>query len=95
MYLYFFLFKFFKKFSLKFFENLNNLQKINKKKNIFFKKKYRTKILVSKRLSFLLRKRKKFKYFKSKKVDKGNFFFKKFFFKTLLKSRKFLKGFFF
>jgi hypothetical protein len=95
MYLYFFLFKFSKKFSLKFFENLNNLQKINKKKNIFFKKKYRTKILISKRLSFLLRKRKKFKDFKVKKVDKGNFFFKKFFFKTLLKSRKFLKGFFF
>jgi ribosomal protein S4 len=80
---------------MKFFINTNNLQKINKKKNIFFKKKYRTKILVSKRLSLILRKRKKFKLFKTKKVDKGNFFFKKFFFKTLLKSRKFIKGFFF
>jgi hypothetical protein len=95
MYLYFFLFRFSKKFSLKFFPNLNNLQKINKKKNIFFKKKYRTKILISKRLSIILRKRKKLKLFKTKKVDKGNFFFKKFFFKTLLKSRKFLKSFFF
>ena len=95
IYLYLFLFKFSKKISLKIFPRLYNLQKINKKKYIFFKKKCRVKVLTSKRLSLILRKRKKLKIFKTKKVDKGNFFFKKFFFKTLLKSRKFLKGFFF
>jgi hypothetical protein len=52
--------------------------------------------LVSKRLSIVLRKRKKYKnIFTSKKISKGNFFFKKFFVKTLFRSRKFLKNFFF
>ena len=95
MYIFIFFYKFSKKILLRFFENLNFLKKINKKKNLFFKKKFRVKILISRRLSIVLRKRKKFKLFKSKKVDKGNFFFKKFFFKTLLKGRKFLKFFFY
>lgn len=71
------------------------LIKINTRKNLFFKKKYNTKTLSSKRLSIILRKRKKLKNIKTKKTDKGNFYFKKFFFKTLLKTRKFLKRFFF
>ncbi len=95
LYLYILFFRFSKKISLIFSSSLDNLQKINKKKNIFFKKRCRVKVLISKRLSLILRKRKKLKFFKTKRVDRGNFFFKKFFFKTLLKSRKFLKGFFF
>lgn len=71
------------------------LIKINSKKNLFFKKKYNLKTLSSKRLSIILRKRKKLKVFKIKKTDKGNFYFKKFFFKTLLKTRKYLRLFFF
>lgn len=77
-----------------FFKN-TTIIKINKRKNLFFKKKNSQKSLISKRLSIVLKKRKKIKLHKVKKVDKGNFFFKKFFFKTLLKSRKFLKKFFF
>lgn len=88
-------YKFFKKFLFKFFETLSLLKKFNKKKNLFFKKKLKVKTLISKRLSLVLKKRKKFKLIRSKKPDRGNFFFKKFFFKTLLKSRKFLKFFFF
>ena len=68
----------------------------NKKKNLFFKKKSKLKFLISKRLSIVLRKRKKLKnLYNNKKIDKGNFFFKKFFVKTLFRSRKFLKFFFF
>lgn len=68
----------------------------NKKKNLFFKKKSKLKFLISKRLSIVLRKRKKLKnLYNNKKIDKGNFFFKKFFVKTLFRSRKFLKIFFF
>jgi len=65
------------------------------KKNLFFKKRNSQISLISKRLTIVLKKRKDDKEPRFKKVDKGNFFFKKFFFKTLLKSRKFLKGFFF
>lgn len=88
-------FKFLKQVQHKLFFNKKHLIKINDKKNLFFKKKYNTKVLVSKRLSFVLRKRKNFKNFKVRKLDKGNFFFKKFFFKILLKSRKSLRRFFF
>ena len=95
MLIYLSLFKFLKQIQFKLFFNTLHLTKINNKKNLFFKKKFNTKVLVSKRLSFVLRKRKKLKNFKSKKVDKGNFFFKKFFFKILLKSRKSLRRFFF
>jgi hypothetical protein len=95
VYIYIFLYKFSKKYLLSLFYDLDFLKKINKKKNLFFKKKFKVKTLISKRISIILRKRKKFKSLKPKKVDKGNFFFKKFFFKTLLKSRKFLKSFFF
>jgi hypothetical protein len=71
--------------------------KINKKKNLFFKKRFGNKILVSKRLTIVCRKKKiqtKLKHSKFRQ-DTGNFFFKKFFFKTLLKSRKLLKPFLF
>ena len=95
MYLYMFLYKFSKNFSLIFNKFNLKLVKINKKKNLFFKKKFRIKVLASRRLSIVLRKRKKLKKFKKKKANKGNFFFKKFFFKTLLRSRKFIKFFFF
>jgi hypothetical protein len=73
------------------------IQLINGKKNLFFKKKYNVKTLISKRLSIVLKKRKKqlYKNNFSRKVDSGNFFFKKFFYKTLLKNRKFLKPFLF
>jgi hypothetical protein len=90
-------FKFRKILILSFKHKFKKLQLISKKKNLFFKKKYNTKILISKRLSIVLKKRKKqlFRNNFSKKIDNGNFFFKKFFYKTLLKSRKFLKSFFF
>lgn len=64
---------------------------MNKKKNLFFKKRESKDMLISKRISIVLRKRKKLKNFKTKKIDKGNFFLKKFFYKTLLKNRKFFK----
>ena len=47
------------------------------------------------RLSIILKKRKNINNIKQKKVDKGNFFLKKFFFKILIKNRKSLKDFFF
>lgn len=93
MYLY--LFKFLKQINYKIILNTKLVSKINDKKNLFFKKKYNPKTLVSRRLSFILRKRKKLKNYKNKKVDKGNFFFKKFFYKILLKNRKSLRRFFF
>lgn len=82
-------------FLLKNLLNSKTIAKIYKKKNLFFKKKNLKSVLVSKRLSIVIRKRKKLRTFKRRRVDKGNFFFKKFFFKTLLKNRKFLKNFFF
>lgn len=88
-------YKFYKNLSLNFFLNKTWSIKLNKKKNLFFKKKDSKKVLISKRLSIVLKKRKKIRQFKMKKIDKGNFFFKKFFFKTLLRNRKFFKGFFF
>lgn len=94
--MYIYLYKFFKKYLSIRFTNNNTLILFNKKKNLFFKKKFKLKVLVSKRLSIVLRKRKKYKnIFTSKKISKGNFFFKKFFLKTLFRSRKFLKNFFF
>lgn len=72
-----------------------NIRNIFKKKNLFFKKKNYKNILISKRLTIVLKKRKKIKLFKPKKIDKGNFFLKKFFFKILLKNRKFFKSFFY
>jgi hypothetical protein len=95
VYIYIFIYKFSKKVLVNLYYNLDFVKKINKKKNLFFKKKSKVKTLISKRISILLRKRKKFKFIKIKRIDKGNFFFKKFFFKTLLRSRKFLKSFFF
>jgi hypothetical protein len=89
------LYKFFKKFVLNNFFNKNLIISVYKKKNLFFKKKNFKLSLISKRLSLVLRKRKKIKTFKSKRLDKGNFFLKKFFFKILLKNRKFFKNFFF
>lgn len=93
--IYIHLYRFLKKVKLIEVFNTKILNKINVRKNLFFKKKYSPKVLASKRLSILLKKRKKLKMFKPKKTDKGNFFFKKFFFKTLLKTRKYLKRFFF
>jgi hypothetical protein len=90
MYLYF---KFLKKFFLKVTSNKTLITNIYKKKNLFFKKKNFKETLVSKRLTLVLKKRKRIKLFKPKKIDKGNFFLKKFFFKILLKNRKFVKTF--
>ena len=70
-----------------------HLGNIANKKGLFFKKKQTNKILVSKRVSLLLRKRKRFSS-KVVKRDTGNFFFKKFFYKTLLRSRTWLGSFF-
>lgn len=95
IFLFIFLFKFLKQIKSKQIFNEKTLNKINVRKNLFFKKKFNPKTLASKRLSIILRKRKKLKSFKIKKTDKGNFYFKKFFFKTLLKSRKYLRRFFF
>lgn len=95
LYIYICIFRFLKQIKFKQIFNMKTLGKLNLRKGLFFKKKYSPKILASKRLSVLLRKRKKLKNFKTKRVDKGNFFFKKFFFKTLLKTRKYLRRFFF
>jgi hypothetical protein len=73
--------------------DFKKILKINKKKNLFFKKKPLTKVLLSRRLSIILKKKKIFKHFKYKKNDTGNFFFKKFFYKTILKNRKNLNTF--
>lgn len=81
--------KFYKTFFLK--KKIKLLKKILIKKNLFFKKYYDTKILVSRRLINILRKNKKTKFFKRRKKNKNYFFFKKFFLKTLLKSRELLK----
>lgn len=94
MYIYIF-YKFFKKFFVKTSSNKMLIKKIFKKKNLFFKKKKIKLNFISRRLSIVLRRRKKIKIFRSRKLDTGNFFFKKFFFKTLLKNRKFFKSFFF
>ncbi len=72
-YIYIF-YKFFKKFVLNNFFKKNHSIKIYKKKNLFFKKKNFKLNLISKRLSLILRKRKKTKTFKNRKIDKGNFF---------------------
>lgn len=95
IYVYLYLYKFLKKFLKKDTCCVMTLISFNKKKNLFFKKKYRSKILTSKRLLIALRKRKKLCISRSRKISKGNFFFKKFFFKTLLRTRKLLKFFFF
>lgn len=70
-----------------------NLIKVNKKRNLFFKRRYSNKILASKRLTIVCRRKKNLDKVKRNKVkkDAGNFFFKKFFYKTLLKSRKSLR----
>ena len=91
----FFFYKFYKNILLNCFPSNKFVFKLNKKKNFFFKKKESKDSLISKRISLVLKKRKKFKFFKSKKIDKGNFFLKKFFFKILLKNRKFLKKIFY
>lgn len=95
MYLYIRLYKFLKQFKFKQLFSTKILTTISVRKNLFFKKKYSPKVLASKRLSILLRKRKKLKSFRIKKTNRGNFFFKKFFFKTLLRTRKYLRRFFF
>lgn len=71
------------------------LKKFNSRKNLFFKKKTRKKFLVSKRLSLALRRRIEYKIDRIKKIDRGNFFFKKHFYRTLIKNRKLIKVFFF
>ncbi len=91
----FFFYKFYKNILLNFFLPNKFVFKLNKKKNFFFKKKESKNSLISKRLTLVLKKRKKFKFFRWKKVDKGNFFLKKFFFKVLIKNRKFLKKLFY
>lgn len=98
LFFYFFMYTLFKfRYTFFFFKKLFNRDVIflkSKKKNLFFKKKFENKILVSKRLN-IVSKKKKFKFFKkTSKRDTGNFFFKKFFFKTLLKNRRMLVLFF-
>jgi len=94
----FYLFSFFKYLSIikpRFFTSKSSFIKLNNKKNLFFKKRYSPKNLISKRLSIVFKKRKNLNKFKQKKVDRGNFFLKKFLFKILLRNRKFLKNFLF
>lgn len=66
------------------------LKKLNKKKVFFFKKKFNIRVLSSRRLRHVLKKK-----VKPRRYTDGRFFLKKFFFKTLLKSRVFLRSFFF
>ena len=78
------------------FENLHHVIKVKNKKEIFFKKRViNKKNLFSKRIQIALKKRKFFKNHYNKKQNLGNFFFKKFFFRTLLKNRYNLRKFFF
>lgn len=98
--LYVLIFLHFFKFFIKILYNYNcvlynKIKTFQKKKNLFFKKKFVLKTLVSKRLSIILKKKKKYIVSKNRRFDKGRFFFKKFFFKTLIKNRVFLKSFFF
>lgn len=97
IYIYLRIYKFFKK--IKFCDlGVSNdiLPFFQKKKNLFFKKKFRMRVLIYRRLSFALRKRRRqYKFRIKQKSNKGKFFFKKFFYKTLLKSRKYLRSFFF
>lgn len=98
MYMYIHLYRFFKKLYKTVVSRSHLPQIFNKKKSLFFKKKSRLRVLISKRLTIALRKRKSKKiirYRRYKHITKGNFFFKKFFFKTLLRSRKYLRYFFF
>lgn len=71
------------------------LKKIFKKKNLFFKKKYNTRVIVSKRLTIAVRRRKKKFFKKFKKKNFGNFFVKKFFLKSLYKNRNLFRIFFY
>lgn len=66
------------------------LKKLNKRKVFFFKKKFNIRVLSSRRLRHVLKKK-----VRVRRHGSGRFFLKKFFFKTLLKSRKFLRDFFF
>jgi len=85
-----FFYHFFQK--IKIFEKQQQ-KSLFKRKSIFFKKRFNSKVVISKRLSFVLKKDIKTNgIFFSK--PKGNFFFKKFFFKTLLKCRKYLSKFY-
>jgi ribosomal protein S4 len=96
LYIYMYMYKFFKKILQPSKDCLGLVKSFQKKKNLFFKKKFRIRILVYRRLSFALRRRKRNTKFRVRqKSDKGRFFFKKFFFKTLLRNRKSLKSFFF
>jgi len=52
------------------------LKKFNFRKNLFFKKKSQIKLLLSKRLTIVMRKRQFYKINKIKKLNRGNFFFK-------------------
>jgi len=73
--------------------HFKRLKLLNKKKNMLFKKKFTKKVLISKRISLLLKKRKSWDNNQKlvRRFDSGSFFFKKFFFKTLIRSRKILK----
>jgi len=96
LYTYILIYKFFKKILQPTKDYLRLVKTFQKKKNLFFKKKFRIRILVYRRLSFALRRRKRNTKFRVRqKSDKGRFFFKKFFFKTLLRNRKSLKSFLF
>lgn len=82
-------------FSMKIFFEKTKQKKFNLKKNLFFKKKSNKNFFMSKRLAVILKKKPKLEFTTIKNIDNGNFFFKKFFFKSLLKNRKFFKNFFF
>lgn len=96
-------FKFFFKFKSKLiflkklFGKKQFLKKVFKKRYMLFKKRFTEKVLISKRVSILLRRKSNqkttrigFKH-KVKRFTNGNFFLKKYLFKTLLKSRLILK----
>lgn len=85
------------RYTFSFLKNFYNKKAIylkSKKKNLFFKKRFDNKVLVSKRLNIVSKKKKPKLLKKISKKDNGNFFFKKFFFKTLLKNRRMLYSFF-
>ena len=90
----YYLYKFSFKINTNPFFNVKLFSRILKKKNLLFKKKGRVNILSSKRVIFSLKK-KKFKKFKSKKIERGNFFIKKLLYKSLIYNRKILRLFFF
>jgi hypothetical protein len=89
--------KFIKYYTSNFFFQNKLITKTHFKKTLFFKKKPPSRVLVSRRLGIILKKRKNLvpRGYRFTTVKDGDFFFKKSFYKSVIKHRKLIKGFFF